>query len=316
MVRRLIAVACVLLIMAAAPVAAFWQSRDSNYNANVGTGGFQGPGDIASGAIAFYSCGRAYNAAYAVANSALCDIVDTTTGLATCTMSSDDDGFVNLLAVVCPTGAPLVNVMTFCTVTHVGCSVTKMYDQTGTGNHVVQATLANMPGLTFNAQNGLPCVAGGTASQRLASAGNISQSAPFTMMGVAERGSGFTTIQTIQSNANTNFLRFGGSANQVTAGSSTAVNLTATDSAFHALLAVVSATAPLFAVDSSANTSTSTLGSTAMSSTEGIAGRTNGLSPLLASSFLCEAGIWPADLNSSYQAMLANMRSATNGWNF
>ncbi len=44
-------------------------------------------------------------------------------------------------------------------------------------------------------------------------------------------------------------------------------------------------------------------------------GRSNGTQGLLAG-FLCEMGIWPANLNSSYQAMLANMRSATNGWNF
>jgi hypothetical protein len=44
-------------------------------------------------------------------------------------------------------------------------------------------------------------------------------------------------------------------------------------------------------------------------------GRNGGTQGLLAG-FFCEGGLWPADLNASYQAMLANMRSATNGWNF
>ena len=296
---------------------AFWQSRDSNYNISIaGPAGFQGPGDITSGGIFFVSPGRAYNAAYAAGQNPLADLVDTATGLLTCTEKVGTNGFADLTTAYCPTASPTTNVVTWCTVTVGGCSITKLYDQTGTGNHVVQATLANMPALTFNAQNGLPCAAGGSNSPRLVTAGNIVQVLPFTMGGVAMRGSGFTTVQTIQSNANANFLRFAASANQVTAASSTPVNLTAADSSFHALLAVVSATAPLFAVDSSANTSTSTSGTTTTSSTEGIVGRNTGANPLLAGGFVCEDWIYPADLNSSYQAMLANMRSATNGWNF
>jgi hypothetical protein len=266
---------------------------------------YVGPGDITSGAIAFYSCSRAYNAAYASGLNAACDVVDTATGLVTGTMHFLSTGFVNV--------NELTGVGQAC---HAACSVTKMYDQTGTGNHVVQATLANMPALTFNAQNGLPCAAGGANSPRLVTAGNITQAAPFTMTAVTERGSGFTTLQNIQNNGNLNILRFPAVANQVSAVSGTASTLTATDSAFHALLAVVSATAPLFAADSSANTSTATFGTSAMASTEAIVGRSGGQGPILAGGFVCEAGIWPADLNSSYQAMLANMRSATNGWNF
>jgi hypothetical protein len=297
---------------------AFWQSRDSNYNLSIATSaGFQGPGDITSGAIAFYSAGRAYNAAYAAAQSPLADIVDTSTGLATCTIKVGTNGYANLSAVVCPTGAPTVSVTTFCTVTHVGCSITKLYDQTGNGNHVVQATLANMPGLTLSAQNGLPCAAGtATAAITLETAGGVSQSAPFTRTAVVERTGNFTTVQKIASNdSNTNTLNFTASANTVSVSNGTAVNLTANDSTFHAILVVASASAPLFAIDSSANTSTSTNGTAALASNEYVMGRNGGTQGLLAG-FFCEGGLWPADLNSSYQAMLANMRSATNGWNF
>lgn len=300
-------------ITAAVPDLAYWQSRDSNYNSDVGTGGFQGPGDIASGAIAFYSCGRAYNAAYAIANGAACDIVDTATGLASCTIPIDDDGFANLLDVVCPTAAPVVNVVTFCTVTHVGCSVSKMYDQTGTGNHVVQATLANMPRLTFSAQNGLPCPAGtNNAAVALISAGNISPALPVTFTSVFDITGSFTTNQRLwaagaqQRHSTTNTLA---------TSNGTSVPLTVADSAFHAALSVFSATAPLIAVDSSANTSTSTTGTNAINNLVTFMNFSTPTTGLLAG-FECEMGIWPADLNSSYQAMLANMRSATNGWNF
>ncbi len=271
---------------------------------------YSGPGNIASGAIAFYGCGRAYNLAYAQAQSAACDLVDTATGLATCTLSFGTNGFADLVTRSCVGGT--VTVVTFCTVTHVGCSVAKMYDQTGNGNDVVQATLASMPGLTFSAQNGLPCVAG-TTTGFLKSSGTISQVAPYTFVAVVERTGNFTTGARIMSA--TSNLQFLNSANTVAAQSGAAVSLTAADSAFHALLAVFSTTNPLFAVDSSANTSTSanTPGSIAAAAT---LMATNGGTTVLKIGLECEAGIWPADLNSSYQAMLANMRSATNGWNF
>ena len=248
---------------------AFYQSRDSNYNiAIAGAAGFQGPGDITSGAIAFYSAGRAYNAAYAAAQSSLADIVDTTTGLATCTIKVGTNGFANLTAVVCPTGAPVVNVVTFCTVTHVGCSITKLYDQTGNGNHVVQATLANMPGLTLSAQNGLPCPAGtNNAAAGLASSGTISQSAPYTTTFVANRTITGAANQRVFSNGTTSNMLFSAAANTISVSNGSSVALTAADAAFHAALAIASGTAPLFAVDSSANTSTSTNGTAAMSST-------------------------------------------------
>jgi len=263
---------------------------------------YVGPGDITSGAIAFYSAGRAYNAAYATGLNAAADVVDTATGLTTCTFHFLSTGFVNKTecnATACATA----------------CSVTKLYDQTGTGNHVVQATLANMPALTFNAQNGLPCAAGG-ATVNLQSAGNVSQAIPYTITAVAERTGAFTTGQRITKNgtASAGTITFFTSTNTVRANSGANSNLTVSDSAFHALVAVTSATAPLFAADSNANTSTATIGTNALSSTVDLMSQ-GGTSPLT-NGFVCEAGIWPADLNSSYQAMLANMRSATNGWNF
>lgn len=57
-------------------VDAYWQSRDSNYNQNVasgGGGGYTGPGDIVSGASMWFGV-RAYNAAYATANSKLINV--------------------------------------------------------------------------------------------------------------------------------------------------------------------------------------------------------------------------------------------------
>lgn len=308
--RCLIAVAlfCVgLFCLAREPRAQLSMTGAGAGGFGVGAASYSGPGDITSGAIAFYSCGRAYNAAYAAALNAACDVVDTATGLVTGTFNFLSTGFVS--------PNQLSGVGQAC---HTACSVTKMYDQTGNGNHVVQATLANMPALTFSAQNGLPCAAGtNNAATRLVTAGNISQSAPYSYTAVAERSGSFTTVQRIMRNGliNAASLNYTGSANTVAVNNGTNVQLTVSDSAPHAFLVVSSATAPLFAVDSSANTSTSTNGTTALLSTQAVMGNSNGTGGILAG-FVCEAGIWPSDLNSSYQAMLANMRSTTNGWNF
>lgn len=307
-----------LALLVATPCWAQLSQTGAGHVANGGGGvSFQGPGDIASGAIAFYSAGRAYNLAYATAKSSLADLVDTTTGLLTCTLKVGTNGYADLTTAYCPTASPIVNVVTWCTVIVNGCSITKHYDQTGNGNHVVQATLANMPGLSFNAQNGLPCAAG-TGAGYLISAGNITQAIPYTVTAVVERNTNVTTVQRIITNgSNVGRHTWTGAANTVAYDSTTAVTLTAADGAFHAMLGITSASAPLFAVDSSANTSTSTNGTTALSSTEEVmAVGAGGGSPIQPGNFFCEAGIWPADLNSSYQAMLANMRSASVGWNF
>lgn len=313
---RLLALLIVLASPASAQTLLGVAGPNNSYGGSSSPSGYQGPGDIATGAIAFYSAGRAYNAAYATAQNPLADLVDTTTGLATCTINAGTNGYVNLTAIVCPTGAPLVNVVTFCTVTHAGCSVTKLYDQTGNGNHVVQATLANMPGLTLSAQNGLPCPAGtNNVAVNLATSGNISQSAPYTVTAVAERTGSFTTVQRIVSGQVAGGFSFLNSANSIRANNGAAVTLTAADSVFHAMLVVASAIDPLFAIDSSANTTTSTNGTTTLSEQQTYMGLTVANTALL-SGYVCESGLWPSDQNSNYIALLANMRSATVGWNF
>ena len=268
---------------------------------------YTGPGDINSGALVFYSCGRAYNAAYATALSAACDVVDTATGLTSCTLHFLSTGYVNT---------------TQCNATAcaVACSISKFYDQSGNANDATQATLAKMAGLTFSALNGLPCGAGigsaGTGGGNLTytSANTITQAQPYTSTAVAERTGSFTTLQRIIiSDTTGGRIFFAGSANTISGNSGASVSLTAADNSPHAMLLVSNSSNPLFAIDSSGNTSTSTNGTNAMSSNEFV--MNNGSAPIL-SGYFCEGGVWPADLGSSYTTMLANMRSATVGWNF
>ncbi len=101
---------------------------------------YTGPGDtFTTSPLAAYSCAQAFTAAYATALSAACDVVDTATGLVTCTYHFQANGSVN------PTECNTSGKSCF-----TACSVTKAYDHTGNGHDASQATLANMPGLTFS----------------------------------------------------------------------------------------------------------------------------------------------------------------------
>lgn len=92
---------------------------------------YVGPGDIMSGAYAWWGL-RAYNAA--TAGTPAIDLVDQA-GANQVTISTKTDGTLNNAAI---TAWILANSVT-------APKVKKLYDQTGNGRHLTQATLANMP---------------------------------------------------------------------------------------------------------------------------------------------------------------------------
>lgn len=77
---------------------------------------YQGPGDIVSGAVAWYSPARAYSAAFAATAGPIMDLVDAATGTIPTTINILPTGFVDIAAI--PTTPQ---------------KVTKLYDQTGNG---------------------------------------------------------------------------------------------------------------------------------------------------------------------------------------
>lgn len=62
--------------------------------------------------------------------------------------------------------------------------VTKMYDQTGTGNHVLQATAALQPQVVFDTALGGNLALNFTGTQYLVTAGNVTQATPFSLAAV------------------------------------------------------------------------------------------------------------------------------------
>ena len=308
-------------------VSAFWQSRDSNYNKNVvsgGGGGFTGAGDVVSGALAWYSPARAYNAAYATGTGNLADIVDTATGLAACTIKAKTNGFADLTSTVCPTGSPTVSVTTFCTVTHAaGCSITKLYDQSGAAGcsgiscDATQSTLANMPKLTLSALNSLPCLFGVSASSTQLLSPNINgQTQPISHSAVVERTSNFSAAGSYigTTGGGTGMLsNFGTPANTAGWYAGTQQSASATDSAFHAIQTIFNGASSLAYIDGSL-TGPVNVGSDTMSGSHVIIA--NDPFGDFLDGLVCEVGIWGVGFSSGQYSGLNSNQHGANSYAF
>lgn len=138
---------------------------------------YTGPGDVISGALFWYSCTRAYNAAVAATNNNACLLVDSSTGAVTYQMKLLANGNADVAGAAASTACA------------VACKVKTANDQTGNGLDVTQATLSAMPTFTFNCVNTtLPCLGVVRAnSQGLANTTGVTQATPTTAVCVAQR---------------------------------------------------------------------------------------------------------------------------------
>jgi hypothetical protein len=177
-------------LLAGIPAQAFWQSRDSNYNIAIASGAtYTGPGDIVSGATAFYGL-RAYNAAYAAtpglavnvrraSDNVACDVNVATTGgfgLTTATCNSSTQGGITPSAFA-GTDATATCTLATTTATCTGASSTPHVGSTITGASLTQPCLITAVG-TFTAGAGtLTTSLAGTST----SCGTISVGETFTM---------------------------------------------------------------------------------------------------------------------------------------
>lgn len=274
---------------------------------------YQGPGDIVTGASAWGSCARVYNAAGASTATSLCDLVAVTGGAAVCTLRGTSTGFVDLAASYCAGTTPSAA----CTAASGGsCKVTKIYDQSGSGNHWTQATLASMPGLTFSALNGLPGIncSGGT-NALLVTAGNVTASQPFTFSIVAKAtnstgggvigGAGGTDADVAFGNA---VLGMGVAASLTFSGAATA-------NVFHAGqgLSAAGVGASVINIDNTETTGTltSVIGASALRVCR------NGSGGASLVGIMMEIGLWATTGFSGTQRTNVNANEhGTNGYNF
>lgn len=209
-----------------------------------GVTGYVGPGNVTSGATAFYGM-RAWTTAIANAGAstnALIDVLGATTATA-CTVyvAGGGNGGMDLttagaggLGAQCLLGAT-----TFCTVTNTSCTVSKIYDQTANANHASQATTAQQPTLTFNCINSQPCLTFVRASsQQLGALSAASSANNASMSSVSMRTGAFTTLAAIVSRGgnSTSAIRqiYGTTAVITLSGSGATISATAADSVWHA----------------------------------------------------------------------------------
>jgi hypothetical protein len=133
---------------------------------------YTGPGDIASGAYAWYGL-RAYTAAYAAAHGNVIRVCDST-GANFVTITANTDGTIT------PPG-PTACGGNACTL------VDTLYDQTGNGHHLTQTTNANRP--TFNGTGVFSMnVSGGFSGNYVVNSSiTLSQSPGWSVSSVANR---------------------------------------------------------------------------------------------------------------------------------
>lgn len=281
-----------------------------------------GPGDAGvcngtAGALVFYSCGRAYNAAYANGTNPLCDLVAVTGGAAVGTLRVKTNGYVDLTAYFAGSVTPAAA----CAAASGGsCLVSKIYDHLGSANCTGSCDLTVSPGGTTRppiafsgattSLNSLPCVNTASGTQSLVGAGTItSTAAPYS----------FTIVGKILSANNGRMFVSGAlqggildnSANLVRMFAGSSLNATADDTKFQTFIGIANTTTTgVMAIDGASTTGTT--GTTTINSNIAIGADSSGANT--SSIAFCEGGIWSGALNVTNTN--SNMRNPTSGWNF
>ena len=179
---------------------------------------YTGAGDIIPGWSAWWSIYHCYSNAYSGNVAAVWDGAtgNTTETLITCSAGGTVNQTLHLLSVTCA----------------VSCVVGELYDQTGNGNHLIQATNADRPVVNLNCLNtSLPCVNFTATAQGMTSA--FSTASTYGSTSVVASSSSLSNLLTVNSSTNLCLLYWSAANTWVTYGGSS-ITATATDSAWHA----------------------------------------------------------------------------------
>jgi hypothetical protein len=269
-----------------------------------GGGGYQGPGDVVSGAYAWYSCSRGYNAADTANACNVCLPSDTT--CADITLTS---GF-----------AVLPGSLSTCNITTVICTVKTAYDKSGNSRDITQATESLRP--TFRpamASNGcpttsLPCMQFvGSSSQRLINATLRTLAQPMTMSGVLLASSAGASGTEIFGFSNTPLI-FRSNTNSIrildTTTSPAAVTMS--DNVWHAFQGIWNSTSSAIYVDA---TGTTGLNSAGGAVSKQIHMSSNSFSNYFTGS-IAEFGIWASAFSGTNAGDMNSNQHGANGYNF
>lgn len=267
---------------------------------------YAGPGDVVTGATAWYGL-RAYT--FASIGSNCVDI--TYNDATTITYVTIAGGGINTSQIASDT------------TTHGGPAlISKLWDQTGNGNHLIQSTAGNRPTLALNVLGALPAMlfagTSGASFKGLNVSGAPTQNPPFTYSAVANctnTTGGANTMMTSMA-ADVEFGFRDASANNVYVygnGAAT-VDVTTTMNAFHALQGIYTGSASSSITVDGSNTSPGT-----NPGNSGIVGINIGsflnttTNPM--NGYICEIGIWPGAFTIGGQDQVMNTNQH-NYWGF
>lgn len=277
---------------------------------------FSGSGDTVSGAFAYWSCARAYTAAYAAGTGNACDIIRASDS-ATCTIKFAASGFTDVTTAYCNSNTQ--NVTAFCNATT--CKVTKAYDQSGATNcttacDATQATDAARPVLNLSGLGSKVCMTYSGAQNLPTPAATAGAAQPYSFSAVSERTGSFTSFQDILGMASGGVqLLYNSVANQGgifagTLGAAQAISIT--DSAYHAIQVALNGASSAVVVDGAATTGLSPGAGALGGSTIEIGADNNFLTGIV-----CEVRMDTIAYNATqYGNLNTNQHSATSGYNF
>lgn len=252
---------------------------------------YTGPGDIISGATAWWGL-RAYNSA--------------AIGTKCVRIVRASDSTQQDFNTVSGGNVDVASITTFLTST-TGKVVT-LYDQTGNANDVTQATSAAQPAFTLSGIGSKPCLTF-SGAQGLSTAGNVSISQPFSASTLAERTTAASFASIVGDNGTSGFIGFNSSANTAAMYDTAAVVTgAATDNVKHSLSALFSGASSFLSVDGVAG-GTSSPGTNAWAGSKTVGAATTVLGfPL--TGLIGEVGLWASNISSSFITLYNNQ----NAW--
>jgi hypothetical protein len=267
---------------------------------------YAGPGDVMGTATAWHGL-RCYSAANASTNAIrirrASDNTETNVALTASCNLTDVSG-------------------TFCSGTT--CFVKTMYDQTGNGNDLTQATNSKQPQLSFSCIGSKPCMLFVLANSTILESSTLpTVSQPMTLSSVDRRDvnpSAFTSIYGATSSPESSDRPIHGYTNTsgiafCYAGSLGSQSSTASDSVWHSLQTVFNGASSIIGSDSSINTTDCGTGAFTGTSKLGFGGET--ITPQYMDGKGVEAGLWPRGYSASgLTALCRNQQSYWGSGNF
>jgi hypothetical protein len=251
---------------------------------------YVGPGNLVSGATAWWGL-RGYSSSYSTGSNPAALIRRASDGTT---------ATINILSIG---QFDVATAQTFCSGTT--CSIQTLYDQTGNGYNLTQATAADQPALTFNCFGFAPCMTfTGSSSQALVNSSFPELSQPYSVSAVVERTANFTSEQdfwgALSAGVFGSLAGFYAMTNSMVAyaGSAAMDWNPIADSVLHSAVFVFNAASSYLYVDGSSLAASTNPGSAGTYSAVAMGGSYNQSTNYL-TGYVAEMGVWPSGLNST-----------------